>query len=115
MIRSSEWARMVLPAPVSPVIALSPRPRRSSARSISSRFSIRSSSSIGPVLARTPDGLGGDRLPSRLLGQRLLGRAPDDQVTFAGEQEAERGAGEGDDRPDQQDLVEGADERFPSG
>ena len=46
MIRSSEWASTVLPAPVSPVIAFSPRPSRSSARSIRSRFSIRSSRSI---------------------------------------------------------------------
>ena len=47
--RSSEWARTVLPAPVSPVIAFRPAPSRSSARSISSRFSIRSSRSTGSV------------------------------------------------------------------
>ena len=47
--RSSEWASTVLPAPVSPVIALSPSPSRSSARSISSRFSIRNSRSMLPV------------------------------------------------------------------
>ena len=41
--RSSECASTVLPAPVSPVIAFRPAPSRSSARSISSRFSIRSS------------------------------------------------------------------------
>ena len=44
--RSSECASTVLPAPVSPVITLNPSSRRSSARSISSRFSILSSRSI---------------------------------------------------------------------
>ena len=54
--RSSECASTVLPAPVSPVIAFRPAPRRSSARSISSRFSIRSSCSTPPVLAAGADG-----------------------------------------------------------
>jgi hypothetical protein len=40
----------VLPAPVSPVSAFSPAPRRSSARSISSRFSTRSSWSMGSTV-----------------------------------------------------------------
>ena len=44
--RSIAWASTVLPAPVSPVRAFRPGPRRSSARSISSRFSTRSSWSI---------------------------------------------------------------------
>ena len=52
--RSSECASTVLPAPVSPVIAFSPSPSRSSARSISSRFSIRSSRSTAPCLAAYP-------------------------------------------------------------
>ena len=43
--RSSAWARTVLPAPVSPVSTVRPGPSRSSARSISRRFSTRSSSS----------------------------------------------------------------------
>ena len=43
--RSSAWASMVLPAPVSPVIAFRPRSSASSALSISSRFRTRSSSS----------------------------------------------------------------------
>ena len=47
----------VLPAPVSPVIAFRPSPNRSSARSISSRFSIRSSCST----RRSSDG--GGRIP----------------------------------------------------
>ena len=43
--RSSAWASIVLPAPVSPVIAFRPRSRASSALSISSRFRTRSSTS----------------------------------------------------------------------
>src|SRR3712207_2164108 len=43
--RSSAWASIVLPAPVSPVSTLRPGPSRSSARSISRRFSTRSSDS----------------------------------------------------------------------
>src|SRR5688500_3069102 len=56
MRRSSECASTVLPAPVSPVIAFRPDPRRSSARSIRRRFSIRSSSSIAKEIAAEPDG-----------------------------------------------------------
>ena len=52
--RSSAWASTVLPAPVSPVIAASPGPGRSSARSISRRFSIRSSRSTDQVYQRDP-------------------------------------------------------------
>src|SRR4051794_30487003 len=44
--RSSACARTVLPAPVSPVMTLSPASRRSSARSIRSRFSTLSSVSM---------------------------------------------------------------------
>src|SRR5215210_4330732 len=47
--RSSAWASTVLPAPVSPVMAVRPSPGRSSARSIRSRFSMRSSSSTVQV------------------------------------------------------------------
>src|SRR3989442_2631320 len=61
--RSSAWARTVLPAPVSPVMAVRPGPRRSSARSISSRFSTRSSRSMGPGLPAVDDGAGW-RVPS---------------------------------------------------
>src|SRR3954453_17902796 len=46
--RSSACASTVLPAPVSPVRTLRPGARRSSARSISRRFSTRSSDSIEP-------------------------------------------------------------------
>src|SRR4051794_437899 len=52
--RSSACASTVLPAPVSPVSTLSPGPRRSSARSISRRFSTRSSSSTPWVYQRRP-------------------------------------------------------------
>ena len=44
--RSRDWASTVLPAPVSPVITFRPAPKRSSVRSIRSRFSILSSRSI---------------------------------------------------------------------
>src|ERR1700759_1037198 len=47
--RSRAWASSVLPAPVSPVSMFRPGARRSSARSISSRFSTRSSCSTSPV------------------------------------------------------------------
>ena len=52
--RSSAWASTVFPAPVSPVIAVSPSPGRSSARSIRSRFSMRNSSSTAQVYQRDP-------------------------------------------------------------
>ena len=52
--RSSAWASTVFPAPVSPVIAVSPSPGRSSALSIRSRFSMRSSSSTAQVYQRHP-------------------------------------------------------------
>src|SRR5215216_6019729 len=52
--RSSACASTVLPAPVSPVSTLSPGPRRSSARSISNRFSTRSSSSTEPRWYQPP-------------------------------------------------------------
>ena len=56
--RSSACASTVLPAPVSPVSTLSPGPSRSSARSISRRFSTRSSSSTRQGLPAGPDGPG---------------------------------------------------------
>ena len=56
--RSSAWASTVLPAPVSPVTAFSPAPGRSSARSMSSRFSMRSSRSTRICLATAADGAG---------------------------------------------------------
>ena len=49
--RSSECASTVLPAPVSPVITFSPGPKRISVRSMSRRFSIRSSRSIDGGIA----------------------------------------------------------------
>ncbi len=54
--RSSAWASTVLPAPVSPVRTFNPGPRRSSARSISRRFSTRSSRSMHAGLAAYADG-----------------------------------------------------------
>ena len=68
--RSSECASTVLPAPVSPVITFRPSPKRSSARSIRRRFSIRNSRSTGSCLAAA-----GDQL--RPAGQyRLIARWP---------------------------------------
>src|SRR4051794_4978412 len=115
--RSSEWASTVLPAPVSPVIAFSPAPSRSSARSIRSRFSIRSSRSIGIRFSNAP-GPTRRRFPLAALGGwngvgwrgALLRGAGGHQISIAGQDEAEQGAGEGDDRADQEDLVEAADE-----
>ena len=104
--RSSECASTVLPAPVSPVIAFSPSPRRSSARSISSRFSIRSSSSIGPVCSVRADGFsraagaGSARLPAGAPTKSL--RRTSAKVSTAPAKQ--------DDRGDQQDVVEGGDE-----
>src|SRR3954468_12141423 len=54
--RSSACASTVFPAPVSPVSTLSPGASRSSARSISRRFSTRSSKSTGEGLPAPPDG-----------------------------------------------------------
>src|SRR5688500_8640940 len=105
MRRSSEWARTVLPAPVSPVITLSPSPRRNSARSIRSRLSIRNSCSMPPVKQRrptdSPRGLAGG-------GRGALTRG---DVLLANERERERRAGEGDHRRGDEDLVEAVDER----
>src|SRR6478752_6985717 len=56
--RSSACASTVLPAPVSPVSTFRPGPRHSSARSISSRFSTRSSWSTHWGLPAGPDGSG---------------------------------------------------------
>src|SRR3954470_5352811 len=55
--RSNACANTVFPAPVSPVRAFSPGPSRSSARSIRSRFSTRSSTSIRSVVPAAPDGM----------------------------------------------------------
>src|SRR4051794_10477968 len=76
--RSSAWASTVLPAPVSPVSALSPGPRRSSARSISSRFSTRSSWSMGSTVYQ-PSGT--DR-PSVTKSLRLF-RQPSEALAQA--------------------------------
>src|SRR3954452_1143784 len=54
--RSSACARTVFPAPVSPVMTFSPASRRSSARSIRSRFSTLSSVSMRGRVASGPDG-----------------------------------------------------------
>src|SRR3954469_20947546 len=54
--RSSACASTVFPAPVSPVITFRPGSSRSSARSISRRFSTRSSRSMRRVVASAPDG-----------------------------------------------------------
>src|SRR3954453_17735186 len=73
--RSIAWASTVLPAPVSPVIALRPGPGRSSARSSSSRFSILSSSSTRPGLAAARDGVAPRELirqPPELLPQAVV-------------------------------------------
>src|SRR3954469_25293553 len=84
--RSSAWASTVLPAPVSPVSTLRPGASRSSARSISRRFSTRSSKSTAEGLPAGPDGPGGtatvllhaqasDQAPE-LLAQPLVERRP---------------------------------------
>src|SRR5215210_5565474 len=85
--RSMAWASTVLPAPVSPVRAFRPGPRRSSARSISSRFSTRSSWSIArrctsragrirspPPPARVPSQL--FREPPEALAQAVVEARP---------------------------------------
>ena len=60
--RSSAWASTVLPAPVSPVSTFRPGASRSCARSISSRFSTRSSCSTPAGLPAHGDGsVGEDR------------------------------------------------------
>src|SRR5918992_2923389 len=78
--RSSAWARTVFPAPVSPVRTLRPEPNRSSARSISRRFSTRSSSSTRQGLPTDPDGsrlrssfvTGSAREPAEALAQAVI-------------------------------------------
>src|SRR5204862_945036 len=84
---SSECAKVVFPAPVSPVITLRPPVNRSSARSISSKFSMRSSWSTQPLLAMGRDGL------ARLLSGDGLGRrlavALDDEVARADQRESQ--------------------------
>ena len=118
--RSSECARTVFPAPVSPVIALSPSPSRNSARSISSRFSIRSSRSIASYVATGADrpprfGARCGRLrceadPGHPRPARRRPAAGLHEVPGADQGEAQRGADEGEDSGDQDDLVEAADE-----
>src|SRR5947209_3339511 len=80
--RSRACASSVLPAPVSPVTTLSPGARASSARSSRSRFSTRSSSSMGDVLPAASDrpgwaglGLRPPAAPSGDSGQ--AGQAPE--------------------------------------
>ena len=73
--RSSAWASTVLPAPVSPVIAVSPSPGRSSALSIRSRFSMRSSSSTAQVYQRDPT--------ERALSHRVIQLIRDADTTNA--------------------------------
>src|SRR5688572_29082266 len=78
--RSSAWASTVLPAPVSPVRTLRPGPRRSSARSMSRRFSTRSSLSTPDGLPAPADGppcLRRSGAGSQRLRSTRRGRGPD--------------------------------------
>src|SRR5438128_1767121 len=54
--RPIAWARIVLPAPVSPVIAFSPAAKSSSASRISTRLSIRSRRSTTTMVVAAPVG-----------------------------------------------------------
>ena len=87
--RSSAWASTVLPAPVSPVMTFRPGARRSSARSMRSRFSTRSSCS-------TPTGV-----PARADGPDRGAAAPGPsgdafaRVRWSADGEGRRGSGGG--------------------
>ena len=67
--RPIAWARIVFPAPVSPVIAFSPGPGSRSASRISTRFSIRSLRSKGLPVAAEEGRLGQVREEARLLAE----------------------------------------------